>query len=367
ERADGRGLCEAYEDIIYGPDFSDLIADGYLSQMQYFCPPFDFKVKKRGDDYDPKTIEEILESRKIYGKVIGHYRDNAIGKPTLVFCPSVKNSQETAQKFRDSGFNFESIDGTMTDNQLDTILTALEEKKIDGVTSCEIATYGLDIRSISNIIMLRKTMSRALFFQMLGRGTRPEIGKMLTVFDHVGNFRELATGEAGPDDPVEKCFDVEWNFDGQEKNKKSKGEVVASLKLCPDCGLYNASSATICRHCGEAKEQKKIRYEEIDGRLIEVKGPIKFFDREASERRQIQEKVDGLIARLKIEMTDHGLAELLKQAEERGWNAMKIYWELSAGMMAVNVPLLHAICRIREYKRGWIWMQTNTIEKRLGR
>ena len=370
ERADGRGLCEAYEDIVYGPDFSWLVEHDYLSRIHYFCPPFDFKVKKRGDDYDPKTIEEILASRQIYGKVISHYKDMPQGQ-TLVFCPSVKNAETTAQRFRDSGFKFESIDGRMTDNQLDVHLNALEAGQLDGITSCDIVTYGLDISSISNIIMLRKTMSRALFFQIIGRGTRPETGKVLTVNDHVGNFRELATGEAGPDDPVEKCFDVEWNFDGLTKNKKAKGEVVASLKLCQNCYMYYCGPS--CPHCGVARDAKKpINYEEIDGRLIEVKGPIKLNDRPREDRREYQDKYNGLLDKIKDcepDMSmDKYVRELIELAESAGYkNPMVIYWQISREMLSVNVPLLHSIRRVKSYKHGWLHMKTNEISDKLGR
>lgn len=363
----GRGLSELYQDIILGPKHSELVELGYLSPFKYFCPPFDFKIKKRGDDYDPKTMEEILKSRQIYGKVINHYKELALGLRTLVFCPSVKNAEETAQRFRDHGYNFESLDGSMLESKIEMIIAALEEGKIDGITSCDLVTFGVDIKNLECVILLRKTMSLTQFFQMLGRLTRPALGKEYgIVLDHMGNFREHAVGTG---ETISEKFDVGWrkHFHGSEKNQRPKGEVVASLKLCNSCFMYYSGTGS-CPHCGVGRDEKKpAGYEEIDGRLIEVKGPIKFFDREKIEQRQIQEKVDGLIQRLKIELTDAGLSELLKQAEERGWNAMKIYWELSAGMMAVNVPLLHSIQRLRRYKTGWIWMQTKTIEKRLGR
>lgn len=362
----GRGLSELYQDIILGPKHSELVGDGYLSPFKYFCPPFDFKIKKKGDDYDPKTMEDILESRQIYGKVINHYKELALGLRTLIFSPSVKNAEETAQRFRDHGYKFESLDGSMSEGKIEMIITALEEGGIDGICSCDLITFGVDIKYLECIILLRKTMSLTQYFQMLGRGTRPLGKEFCIVLDHMGNFRDHAVGIG---ETISEKFDVDWrkHFYGGEKNQRPKGEVVASLKLCNSCFMYY-SGAGSCPHCGVGRDEKKpAGYTEIDGRLIEVKGPIAFYDREVVERRQIQEKIDGLISRLKIELTDAGLAELLKQAEERGWNAMKIYWELSAGMLAVNVPLLHSIQRLRGYKTGWVWMQTKTIEKRLGR
>jgi hypothetical protein len=324
-------------------------------------------IKKKGSDYDPASIEQLLASRHIYGSAISHYKEMGVGKPALIFCPSVKNSEETAQRFRDHGFKFESIDGRMTDKKLDTVLGALENGLIDGICSCDIATYGLNIVSVSYIGMLRKTMSRALYFQILGRGTRPDTGKTLVVCDHVGNFRELATGERTDEDRLEKVFDVDWNFCGVEKNKKAKGEVVASLKLCAECFLYY--NGPTCPHCGAGRNDKPTKpMQEIDGRLVEIKGPVKLQDRPAEDQREIQDQIGALMDEVRESGISAGpIGELLKIAEKIGRNPMWVYWRLSEGMLAVNEPLLAEIRRIKGYAHGWCFMQRKTIAKKLGR
>lgn len=366
ELLNGRGLSVKaggmYDEIAYGPTYREMVGMGYLADVRYFSIPgimaSDFTSKDySGTEIKRDVLEQILKKRQIYGNVIAEYRDKAHEKSCIVFCRSVKAAEETAQRFRDAGYRFESIDGKMADKQRKALIDGLKTGRIHGLTSCELICYGLNVQRVECIIKLRFTMSKALNSQMDGRGSRIYPGKeYCIILDPVGCLSEHGH-------PLE---DYEWKFHGTDRRKKQKGVSVASLKICSECFLYFEGSK--CPHCGTergAKPEKK--YQEIDGRLIEIKGPVAFFDREASERRQIQEKVDGLIAKLKIEMSDSGLAELLKQAEERGWNAMKIYWELSAGMMAVNVPLLHAIQRLRGYKSGWVWMQTKTIEKRLGR
>jgi superfamily II DNA or RNA helicase len=367
ERLDGRGLDDMYDDITYGPTYLEMVEMGYLSDVRYFSIPGitaqDFTSKDfSGTEVKQDVLDQILKKRQIYGNVINEYREKAHNKSCIVFCRSVKAAEETAQRFRDSGYNFESIDGKMTDRERKSLIGGLKTGQLHGLTSVDLICFGLDVPRVECIIKLRFTMSKSLDSQMNGRGSRPYIfddgtvKEYCIILDPVGCLAEHGH-------PLE---DYEWKFHGTDRRKKQKGVSVASLKICQECFLYFEGSK--CPHCGAIKGAKPTkRYEEIDGRLIEVKGPVKFFDREASERRQIQEKVDGLIAKLLIEMTDSGLAELLKQAEERGWNAMKIYWELSAGMMAVNVPLLHAIQRGKGYKPSWVWMYTKTIEKRLGR
>jgi superfamily II DNA or RNA helicase len=365
----GRGLHhpDLYEDIILGPKHSELVAKDYLAPFKYFCPPFDFKVNKKGDDYDPNTIEEILESRKIYGKVISHYRQLAVGKKTLIFCPSIKNSEETAQRFRDSGFKFEAINGTMPEKKIESIIAALESGVIDGISSCDLVTFGVDIVSLECIILLRKTMSITKFFQMIGRGTRPMDHKpYCIILDHTGNFREHANGEG---ETLSERFDVDWeaHFYGTGTNKKPKGEVVASLKLCQKCFMYYPGTGS-CPHCGTGREAKKIKYEEIDGRLIEIKGPIKLNEREPEERREIQDTIGAIKDRVQAgSILDQDVKKMLDIAKDIGRNFMWVYWTLSEGMSVVNIPVLHSIRRCAGYKHGWVYMQTKSIENRLGR
>jgi superfamily II DNA or RNA helicase len=362
----GLGLHSMYEDIILGPKFSYLVECGFLSPFKYFCPPFDFKINKRGDDYDPKTIEEILKSRQVYGKVISHYKQHGDGKPTLVFCPSVKNSEQTAQRFRDSGYRFESINGTMPESKIEMIIKAFEEKKLDGITSCDLVTFGVNLPSIECIILLRKTMSLTLFFQMLGRGTRVSPGKeYCTILDHMGNFLEHAGGEG---ESISEKFDIDWekHFYGTEKNKKKKGESVASLKLCPHCFLYYTGET--CINCGQERTKPTKKYEEIDGRLIEIKGPIKLNEREPEERREIQDTIGAIKDRVQAgSIIDADVKKMLDIAKDIGRNFMWVYWTLSEGMSVVNIPVLHSMRRALGYKQGWVWMQQKTIENRLGR
>jgi hypothetical protein len=160
---------------------------------------------------------------------------------------------------------------------------------------------------------------------------------------------------------------VEWNFDGQEKAKKKKGEVVASLKLCQKCYMYYSGTGS-CPHCGTGREAKKIKYEEIDGRLIEIKGPIKLNEREPEERREIQDTIGAIKDRVQAgSILDADVKKMLDIAKDIGRNFMWVYWTLSEGMSVVNIPVLHSMRRALGYKQGWVWMQQKTIENRLGR
>ena len=127
-------------------------------------------------------------------------------------------------------------------------------------------------------------------------------------------------------------------------------------------------SGSKCDNCGAIRGiRSDKKWEEIDGRLIEVKGTVKFKDRHPGEKREIQEKIEKLMMTIGTSLASGPIGELLKIAEEIGHNAMWVYWRLSEDMKAVNVPLLHEIRRQRGYKNGWVFMQTKAIESKLER
>ncbi len=166
ERLDGRGLWKSaggvYDILIEGPSIPWLMENDYLSQMRYFSPPIDgiTDLKRKGYDYDALELDEFLKRKKIYGELVGHYEKHGKNKPALIFCRSVKSAYMTAERFREKGFNFHCIEGKMTDKRRRDLIQALTDGTIDGLTNCELATYGLDIPRIEYGASIRPTLSR---------------------------------------------------------------------------------------------------------------------------------------------------------------------------------------------------------------
>jgi len=363
ERLDGRGLSELYEDITYGSTIKELIDQGYLSNIRYFCPPIKGleKVHRKGSDYNEEELHELLQKRQVYGSAIKHYKKYADGKPALVFCRSIKAAKETAQRFNDAGYKFENIDGQMNYKKQEMLIEALKKGEINGLTSCDLITYGLDVPRIECIIMLRPTLSRTIFFQMIGRGLRPWLGKQFCiVLDHVGNLQEHG----------HPLSDHIWQFYGTEKRKKKKDPNLAYQKLCDTCFMYY--EGTKCPNCGSTKKiKRKKNIETIDGNLIEAGNPIALKDRPRNEIREFQEHISRQVAEFQREQDSTGkiaegpIGELLKVALELGNNPMWVYWRLCKDDISVNVPLLSELARQTGYKTGWVWYKKKEISRKL--
>jgi superfamily II DNA or RNA helicase len=357
ERLDGKGLSDLYEVLVEGPTIQELINDGYLTGMSYFAPPIEGlnKVKRAGTEYNQEELAQFLERRKIYGKAIDHYERHAKEKPTLVFCRSIKDAEETAHRFQAAGYDFESVDGRMSYKKRKALIDGLREGTLQGLTSCELVTYGLDVPRVECVIMLRPTLSRALYMQMIGRGLRPYAGKHnCIVLDHVGNLQEHGV-------PWEMN---DWRFNGREKRPRVKSPMVA-LKLCPELDfLYcDKPSCAGCEHNRSGRKERKL--ELVEGSLKEIKSPVKYTsmppDQKLAYEARISEAVEGF-----ARMRPGAVGDMLKIADELGKNPLWVYFKLSGKKSAVDVTLLHEIARLKKYKRGWVWFQKNRIQQMKG-
>jgi DNA repair protein RadD len=370
ERLDGRGLWKnaggVYDILIEGPSIPWLMENDYLSQMRYFSPPIDGigDLKRKGYDYDAIELDEFLKRKKIYGELVGHYEKHGKNKPALIFCRSVKSAYMTAERFREKGFNFYCIEGKMTDKRRRDLIQALTNGTIDGLTNCELATYGLDIPRIEYGASIRPTLSRSLYFQMIGRilrpYTNPETGyqkEEALFFDHVNLVLEHQEPDY-PGVPPHYVPYINWNFKGREKRKIKKTE--SNIKLCPylDFMYCEKPHCQSCRHNPD-KSKSDCRRDMviIPADLIEKSKPIPIKDRPYEEQREIQDKIGSAVVDYKNTENPNAIAILLDLAKRLGYkNAWKwVYYKLtSEDRYTRNIPVLHEIARQEGYHPWWV-------------
>lgn len=374
ERADGRGLSDIYQSIIYGPNLKNLIQAGYLANFRYFCPPIAGinTLHRKGTEYDADELKELFKRRAVYGKAINHYREYANEKPCIVFCRNIIMAEETAKNFRAAGYRFESIDGKMNMKKRRSILEGLRSGALHGITSVDLVIYGLDVPSISCIIMLRPTLSKAVFFQMIGRALRPEENKIAIILDHVNNFHEHIDREKiNKSGLLLDGFNIDWKFYGKSKRQITKKEII--LKFCEKCFCY--FQGNICENCGHIRKVKKQKeLKTIEGKLKELKsGPelekIAFKDsKEFHDRIAIAKKLyyDSVLdPELSIDLS--AIKMICDIAKEAGYGVMWVYHNLNNLEKLVNIPLLHAIKKVKNYNHGWIYFQKKELKKRISK
>lgn len=376
ERLDGRGLDEVYEILIPGPSIPWLTDAGYLAPLRYFAPPVDGleKLKFVRGEVNADELDSLLKARRVYGKAVEYFRRygkkaDGAWRPAIGFCRDIKASRETARQFREAGFAFEHIDGEMTGKKQRAIIDGLKSRKLHGVLCAELLTYGFDAPLLEYGFSLRPTLSRALYYQMVGRLLRIYPGKADALFfDHANLIREHQEPSA-PGVPLFYLENLQWNFHGRRKAKKAK-EAPSGVFGCP-YNDYQYCPKKSCAGCALKPEngadvKKTVT---LDVPLEEKKAPVGYTDLLPEEKQEVQDvilraKAEALEGMEAGEIRSGPVGELLAVAAKLGRQPMWVYWTLSEGRATVNVPLLHAIAEIKGYDPRWCYFRAKEIRAR---
>jgi superfamily II DNA or RNA helicase len=258
-RLDGRGLGNVFDEMVIGPQVADLIRDGYLSRIKYFCPATvdTSGLKKRMGDFRANEINDAVNIPRVTGEAVEYYRKLCDGQPAVAFCASIKHSEHVAETFRAAGYCWQSLDSRMTPEARRDAVIGLGNGSLHGISSCDIISEGFDLPIVSAAILLRPTASLSLFLQQVGRVLRIAPGKThATIIDHVGNVGSMRAGEW-----VERhgfAEDVrEWSLEGRVKRAKG-----ASVSLCENCFAIMPIGARECSECGWQRPEKQARFDE---------------------------------------------------------------------------------------------------------
>ena len=231
--AGGRGLDAAYDAMVVGPSTAELIDAKHLADYEYYLPSPDFSMEgvpmERGD-YQPAAALRMVTASKIVGDAVAHFQKHLAKRTAITFCMGVQHAKDVAEQFREAGIRSAHIDGSMPDDEREALFAGLASGGLDNLTAADVVSEGVDIPSVSGIIMLRPTGSLGLLLQQVGRGLRlkPD-GSRAVILDHVGNARR----HGFPADPRK------WVLTG-------KVTVAApTLAECPKC--YRAFAAADAR------------------------------------------------------------------------------------------------------------------------
>ncbi len=109
-------------------------------------------------------------------------------KKTVIFCASVEHAQVIAEMLRKESVKVESVSGNMSLKERLRILKDYEYHDINVLCECDLLNEGWNSPRTEVLFITRPTMSKTIYLQQLGRGTRKCEGKeYLMIFDFIDN------------------------------------------------------------------------------------------------------------------------------------------------------------------------------------
>ena len=156
--------------------------------------------------FNEDTIREVLNILMTHGLKIDY--GNKIGK-TIIFAKNHLHAEKILEVF---GKEYPHLNGyaKVIDNYMNYAQSAIDEFSDPGklpqiAISVDMLDTGIDVPEVLNLVFFKKVMSKAKFWQMIGRGTRLCPGLVdgadkdkFYIFDFCGNFEFFRMNKGKP-------------------------------------------------------------------------------------------------------------------------------------------------------------------------
>lgn len=192
QRTDGYDVFALFNHVIaYQITLQDALANDMLAPFHYFGIA-DLKIDDADVD-DPSLFSKLTSDERVRHIVtkIEEYSVCKSGRRGLIFCNRVDEANELSSRFNELGYRTCALSGSNSDAERDDAISRLETGDLEYIFSVDVMNEGVDIPSLNQIIMLRRTESAIVFVQQLGRGLRKcDDKEFLLVLDFIGNYQK---------------------------------------------------------------------------------------------------------------------------------------------------------------------------------
>lgn len=285
-------LNRYYNDIIVGPQISELIDDGYLCKNITKCPKeivdrAKLSYDKMTGDFNEKSMAQEFTLPKLVVNPVNQYikfcENFECGKKTIVFNVNKEHSKKVDQAFRLMGFNSRHLDSDASDEVRAETLKWFRENEDAILNNVGLFTRGFDEPTIANVIINFSTLAITKYLQCCGRGGRIIddyfINKNQHLYPyklkHKNYFQIIDLGGNAVSGLGDWSDDRNWKF--IFNNPEIPGDGLAPTKICPNCeGLLHAAKMTCdlplpdFSICGYEFQRKQRPQEKLDMEMVTV-------------------------------------------------------------------------------------------------
>lgn len=189
-------LGDIFPTMVCAPMPHALIDAGFLVKPSYYSvtvADLNRVGTAANGDFAEGQLALACDRPELIQQIVRDWHNLAYGRRTIVFTVNVSHARNLANAFTAAGVPSAYVDGTMPDEVTDALYDQLAAGSLLVLASCLKLTEGFNVPSVSAVILARPTHSKALHFQMIGRGLRlsPQTGKTdCIVIDPSGNIQQ---------------------------------------------------------------------------------------------------------------------------------------------------------------------------------
>lgn len=187
DRGDAIAVGHVYPHLAYAYGIREGIAEGFLAPIRSLAidtPSVDLSSvrttkQEHGRDLSAEDLAAAMRGEEQLHELAVPIAREAGSRQTLVFVPSVEIAHALAEvltPYIGQG-RVKSLDGGTDKQTRGDVLAEYQAGAVQVLINCALFTEGFDAPATSCVAIARPTKSRALYAQMVGRGTRLALGK----------------------------------------------------------------------------------------------------------------------------------------------------------------------------------------------
>jgi superfamily II DNA or RNA helicase len=191
ERADGESLLEIFRECAHRLTLQEAVERGELVPIRCIRVVTNVdlsRVRFNQIQYNRKDLDETVIIPARDRLIVETYLNHVSGRKAVAFCVNVRHGESVAEMFRLAGVPARSVSGQLPRLEREKYLKEFREGSLRVLCACDILNEGWDCPEVEVLLMARPTLSKVVYMQQLGRGTRKAPGKeCMIVIDFVDN------------------------------------------------------------------------------------------------------------------------------------------------------------------------------------
>jgi len=179
-RSDGQKLEYIFGKKISPLNLIDMIENGLLCDFEGYRVKTSQSLRgistKKGDFVSSK-LAAVVNVKNRNELIVGEYKNISPGEKALCFSVNIKHAIDLQKEFELNGISAKAVHGKLSRENRIEYIEQFKKDKIKVLINCQILTEGFDEPSVTCLLMARPTLSKVLYMQMIGRGSRNFPGK----------------------------------------------------------------------------------------------------------------------------------------------------------------------------------------------
>lgn len=165
-------------EIAYEANVGDLIRDGYLcplrSKVSASSPDLS-RVRKTGGDYNGRQLSEEMQKDDLVERAVSDalfHLDTEGRRCCVWFCVDIDHARAVESAVSLRGESCVSVTGKTSEEQRDAAVEGFRNGRFRHILNVNVFTEGFNVKQVDAVVLLRPTLSKGLYAQMVGRGLR---------------------------------------------------------------------------------------------------------------------------------------------------------------------------------------------------